>query len=133
MPGLDTNVLVRWLVADDAAQTARVQTLFDSALAAGSALFVPVTVLLELEWVLRSRFGLAKADVLAAFNGLLEADELSLQFEASVEEALHLYRHSTADFTDCLHAGLCSGAEHAPLLSFDARAARLPTVQLMSR
>ena len=56
MSSLDTNVLMRWLVDDDAAQNARVQKLFDSIRADHGTLFVPSTVMLELEWVLRSRY-----------------------------------------------------------------------------
>jgi predicted nucleic acid-binding protein len=64
MPGLDTNVLVRWLVEDDSKQIARVQALFESARATQTMLFVPSMVILELERVLRSRYEFDKATVL---------------------------------------------------------------------
>jgi len=131
MAGLDTNVLVRWLVADDDAQVARVQALLESGLTAGQTYFVPITVLLELEWVLRSRYRMDKAAILEAFVGLLESQELEIQAEPAVEQALHLYRQGLADFADCLHAGLCAAAGRAPLLTFDTQAARLPQVQLI--
>lgn len=132
MAGLDTNVLVRWLVADDHKQTAQVQRLFDRAPAAGEPLFVPTTVLLELEWVLRSRYRLDKAGVMQAFIALLETRGLELQSESAVERALHAYREGAAEFADCLHVGLCSAAEHSPMLTFDAKAARLPGVELVA-
>jgi predicted nucleic-acid-binding protein len=132
MAGLDTNVLVRWLVADDDAQTARVQALLESGRSAGEAFFVPTTVLLELEWVLRSRYGLDKPALLLALNALLETQELDIQAEPALEHALHLYRQGRAEFADCLHAGLCAAAGQAPLLTFDAVAARLPQVELMA-
>lgn len=131
MPGLDTNLLVRWLVDDDDTQTAQVQALFDAARRAGDTLFVPTTVVLELEWVLRSRYGMDKPAVLLGLNALLETRELELQAEAALECALHQYRQGRAEFADCLHAGLCSAAGHAPLLTFDAKAARLPQVTLV--
>ena len=53
MAGLDTNLLVRWLLEDDEEQTARTQRLFKVARANQATLFVPGTVVLELEWVLR--------------------------------------------------------------------------------
>ena len=53
MAGLDTNVLVRWILDDDEKQAARVQILFEEARAGQAALFVPITVMLELEWVLQ--------------------------------------------------------------------------------
>lgn len=131
MPGLDTNLLVRWLVDDDDVQTAQVQALFDATRRAGDTLFVPTTVVLELEWVLRSRYGMDKSAVLLGLNALLETREVELQAESALERALHLYRLGRSEFADCLHAGLCSVAGHAPLLTFDAKAARLPQVSLL--
>jgi predicted nucleic-acid-binding protein len=131
MPSLDTNVLVRWLVEDDDRQAARAQGLFESARADQTMLFVPSTVILELEWVLRSRYQFDKATVLGTFNALLETQELEFQDEAALERALHLYRLGAAEFADCLHAGLCASADRARLLTFDERAARLPHVELL--
>lgn len=131
MPGLDTNVLVRWLVDDDRRQSPAVLRLFESAAAAGAPLFVADTVALELEWVLRSRYGFDKAAVLRTFNALLETQELEFQTEAALERALHLYRQGTADFAECFHAGQCADAGRAPLLSFDTKAARLAGVELL--
>jgi predicted nucleic-acid-binding protein len=129
MAGLDSNVLVRWLVADDEAQTQRARKVFEAAASGGIALFVPSTVALELEWVLRSRYRLDKAVVLQAFTALLETQELEFQAEEALERALHAYRSGGADFADCLHAGLCAGAGRAPLLSFDEKAARLAGIE----
>lgn len=131
MPGLDTNVLVRWLVQDDDAQTARAQRAIETALTARAPLFVPITVLLELEWVLRSRYRFDKTDVIGTVNALLEAKELTLQSEAAVEQALHWFRQGPAEFADCLHAGLCSHDGAPPLLTFDEGAARLPNTRLI--
>ncbi|WP_293368319.1 PIN domain-containing protein [Nevskia sp.] len=131
MAGLDTNILVRWLVDDDAAQSAVAAGCFHTAARQQQRLFVPVTVTLELEWVLRSRYRYGKTDVQRAFNALLETRELLFQSEAAIERALHAWRNGSADFADCLHASLCSTAGHAPLLSFDARAARLAGIELL--
>jgi predicted nucleic-acid-binding protein len=131
MSGLDTNILVRWLVDDDQRQSAAVQQLFESARANRTLLFVTDTVALELEWVLRSRYGFDKPTVLQVFNALLETEELEFQTEAALERALHLYRSGNADFAECLHAGQCGAAGCAPLLTFDVKAARLPAVELL--
>ena len=129
MPSLDTNVLVRWLIDDDAAQTSQVKKILDTA--EDDSLFVPCTVILELEWVLRSRYQFDKNKILQALTALLETRELSLQGEAAIELALYLYRDSTAEFADCLDVGLTATAERSPLLTFDRKAAKLAGVKLI--
>ncbi len=79
MPALDTNVLVRYIVQDDAAQLAVAARFINRCLAEGATLFVPVTVVLELEWVLRCGFEFSKDDVLMALSSLLSAAELRLR------------------------------------------------------
>jgi len=128
MPGLDTNVLVRWLVEDDDRQTLRAQGLFEAVRVNQTSLFVPVTVMLELEWVLRSRYQFDRATVLGTFNALLETQELQFQEEAALERAVHLYRLGLAEFADCVHAGIGAAAGRAPMWTFDERGARLPGV-----
>lgn len=131
MPGLDTNVLVRWIVDDDPRQATRVQELFEEVHETGSPLFVPSTVMLELEWVLRSRYKLDKSAILSAFNALLETQEVEFQDEPALERALNSYRQSSADFADCMHAGQCGSASRVPMMTFDDIAARLPNVELL--
>ena len=131
MAGLDTNVLVRWIVDDDPRQATRVQRLLEEAQKQRSPLFVPSTVMLELEWVLRSRYEFAKSTILGAFNALLETQELQFQDEPALERALSFYRQTSAEFADCLHAGQSGSAGRAPMITFDETAARLPGVELL--
>lgn len=133
MAGLDTNLLVRWLVDDDRLQRERIAERFSAAREHAEPLFVPITVMLELEWVLRSRYGYPKRDVLHAFNALLETQELVFQDEPAIERALHAYRSETADFADALHAALCQTYGHAPMITLDAKAARLRDAELLGR
>lgn len=132
MAALDTNVLVRWLVNDDAEQCAIVERLLRAAVARNERLFVPVTVLLETEWVLRSRYRFDRASIAAAMDALLSVPEIELQNEMPLEVALWLFkREKTADFADCLHASLAGDATKDPLLTFDVRASRLEGTQLL--
>lgn len=132
MAALDTNVLVRWLTNDDAAQCAAVARLFDDAIGQGVRLFVTTTVMLELEWVLRSRYRYDKPQVLAAMNALLDVTELEFQTEPALEQALWLFKQTgSRDFADCLHIALVSQISQGPLLTFDERAARIAGAQLL--
>ena len=132
MAALDTNVLIRFVVQDDAAQGAAAARLIRSGVQAGSALFVPVTVLLELEWVLRSAFGFEKAAVLHALFRLLGSFELGFESESAVEVAVAQYARSSADFADCLHAALAGQAGEQPLWTFDKAAAKVDGARLLT-
>jgi len=131
MPALDTNVLVRYIVRDDARQLAAARRLISRCVAEGSTLFVPVTVVLELEWVLRSSFGFGKDDVLLALSSLFSAADLSFESERALEVALQLFRKGSAGFADCLHVALATQAGEQPLWTFDKTAAKVDGAKLL--
>lgn len=133
MPALDTNVLVRYIVQDDPSQLAAAKRLIGRFVAEGSTLFVPVTVVLELEWVLRSSFAFGKNDVLMALSTLFSAAELTFESERALEVALHLFREGSADFADCLHVALAAQAGEQPLWTFDKGAAKVSGARLLAK
>jgi len=131
MPALDTNVLVRYVVQDDTLQFAAAKRLVRQCLADGRSIFVPVTVALELEWVLRASYGYGKDDVLQVLSSLLSADELNFESERALEVALQLFREGAADFADCLHIALATQAGEQPLWTFDKGAAKVIGAQML--
>ena len=131
MPALDTNVVVRYIVQDDETQLAAARRLIRKSIDDGHALFVPITVALEIEWVLRSNFEYSKDRVMAILSNLLSAAELTFESERALEVALHLHRDSSADFADCLHIALASQARELPLWTFDKRAAKVSGAQAL--
>ena len=132
MAALDTNILVRYLVQDDAEQFSKAQQLIAQSLANGETLFVPVTVLIELEWVLRSRYALPKPVLLSTIASLLSAAELAIDQESAIEAALIAYQGGNADFSDCVHTALAHLAGQSPLWTLDVKAARLEGASLLS-
>lgn len=132
MPALDTNVLVRYLVRDDVGQLAAARRLIRNCVEKGETLFIPVTVALELEWVLRSNFEVPKSDVVHLLSDLLSATELAFESEDALEFALRLYADGRADYSDCVHVALAARAGHAPLWTFDKAAARLDGAMLLT-
>jgi len=102
MLGLDTNVLVRFLVQDDLGQFERARRLIKREVSRGEPVLISLLVLLETEWVLRSRYALSKVETLATLSSLLETADLRFEDEHSIEEALFAWKESTADFSDCL-------------------------------
>jgi len=132
MAALETNVLVRWLTDDDAGQSTRVASLLKDKANNGERLFIPVTVMLELEWVLRSRYRFDKAAITSALDALLSVTELEFQTEPALEQALWLFKQAGApDFADCLHVALVSQSGQGPLLTFDERASKLVGAELL--
>jgi predicted nucleic-acid-binding protein len=131
MPALDTNVLVRYVVQDDSGQLAAAKRLIKRCVSEGQSLFVPLTVTLELEWVLRASFGYSKDDVMQVLSNLFSAAELAFQSERALEVALHLYRKGSADFADCLHIALATEVEEHPLWIFDRGTAKVVGAQLV--
>jgi predicted nucleic-acid-binding protein len=133
MPALDTNVLVRYLVEDDAVQVAAAKRLIRKCVSEGQTLFVPVTVTLELEWVLRSSYHYAKDQAIAVLGSLFSASELSFESEQAVHVALQLYDEGSADFADCLHIALAAQAGELPLWTFDHRAGKVAGAESIGR
>jgi predicted nucleic-acid-binding protein len=132
MAALDTNVLLRFLLQDDAAQAAAARRLIRAASESGTGLYVPVSVALELEWVLRSRFKMDKAAVVQTFFRLLETVELRFAAAGALEWALNRYEETGADFADCMHTALASLVGETPMWTFDKQAARLPGAALLA-
>lgn len=126
MLGIDTNVLVRLLVADDAAQTRRARALVERALGDVGAILISLPVIIETEWVLRSRYGFDKTDSIKSFRGLLAATEFTFEDEPAIEEALYRWNDSAAGFVDCLIAAHNRRLGCFATATFDAAAARIP-------
>jgi len=126
MLGIDTNVLVRFLVRDDEAQFAKARRLIRREVAAGRPVFVSLLVLLETEWVLRSRYDLQKSEIIGTLSGLLDATDVQFENEAAVEEALFLWKDNASGFADCLIAAQNRRLGCTATATFDVKAARLP-------
>jgi predicted nucleic-acid-binding protein len=126
MLGIDSNVLVRFLVRDDEAQFEKARRLIKREVAAGRRVFVSQLVLLETEWILRSRYGLPKFETVATVSGLLDAADIQFEDEAAIEEALFVWKDSAADFADCLIGARNRRLGCRATATFDAKASKLP-------
>ena len=111
MRAIDTNVLVRFLVADDKAQAAKARAAIEA-----GAVFVTMTVLLESEWVLRSAYGFAPAQIAESLRGFAGLPGITIEDPASLAQALD-WIVAGIDFADALHLGAAEGC--SAFLSFD--------------
>lgn len=129
---LDTTVLVRLLVRDDEQQTLVAAKRLAKHAKKSESLFVAVTVMLELEWVLRSRYKFDKAEVIRALSSLMMTVELVFESEGPLEQALARYEDGAADYADCLHLALSAKHDALPFLTFDIDAAREPGAKFLN-
>ena len=118
---VDTNVVVRYLVADDPAQAAKARELFRRPL-----VWIAKTVLLETEWVLRSLYGFGGPEIARSLQGLLGLPNVTAEDPPTVALALNGLAQGM-DFADALH--LASAPQQLLFVTFDRRLAKRRTNQ----
>jgi predicted nucleic-acid-binding protein len=116
MIAVATNVLVRFLVRDDARQAARAAALIQA-----NEIWVCKTVLLETEWVLRSLYGFSPESLAGALRSLAGLRTVFLEDELAVAKALNWLKEGI-DFADALH--LASAGNARQFGTFDRKLAR---------
>ena len=126
MLGIDTNVLVRFLVRDDETQFEKASGLIRREIGVENDMFVSLLVLQETEWVLRSRYGMQNTEIIEAISGLLDAAEIRFEDEPAIEEALFGWKDSAADFSDCLIGAHNRRLGCSATATFDTKAVKLP-------
>jgi len=120
MRAVDTNVLVRIVVRDDARQTDAASQFI-----VGGA-WVPLVVMLELAWILRNGYKRTPAQIASAIEMFLDHEHLVVQDSEVVGKAVVAYRkRPSLGFSDCLILEQARKAGHLPLGTFDRVLARL--------
>jgi predicted nucleic-acid-binding protein len=109
---IDTNVLVRLLVGDNPTQSKASHKLF-----ACEDIFIPDTVLLETEWVLRAAFDLTPADICTALRRVCGLPNVTVSDGRLVAQVID-WHEAGFDFADALH--LASSKDQDTLKTFDA-------------
>ena len=123
MIALDTNVVVRLLTDDDPSQAAEAVRLVES-----DQVFLPLSVILETEWVLRSVYGLDRETTARALRNLLGIPSVTAEAVGRVGQALGWYEQGF-DFADALHLASAAQAGAERIATFDGRFRRLANAQ----
>jgi predicted nucleic-acid-binding protein len=123
MIGLDTNVLVRYIMQDDAKQTPLANQLVES-LTIEEPGFIPLVAVVELAWVLSSAYDLDRDQLVNAFESVLRTRELVVEKAETVWKALRIFKAASADFADCLIASSATSAGCEKTMTFDRAAAK---------
>jgi predicted nucleic-acid-binding protein len=111
MRAVDTNILVRLFVRDDLVQAAAARRA-----AASDTIFVPKTVIVEFEWVLRGVYNQTRTTIAASITALLDTADVEVEDSAAVARAVDWFRRGM-DLADALH--LASSGHAAAFLTFD--------------
>jgi predicted nucleic-acid-binding protein len=126
MFAVDTNLLVRLLVRDDAAQVVAAEAFIEK------GAWVSHLVLAETFWVLDAVYERTPLQIAKATELLLNHKHLTLQESDVVASALESYRvRPTLGFSDCLVVEIARKAGHLPLGTFDKHLAKLEGAQLL--
>jgi predicted nucleic-acid-binding protein len=102
MIAVDTNVLVRLIVADDAKQAALARHLIEEAISDGTTCYVSTPVVCELEWVLVSCYRVPRTEIAAVIKRLLDSAVFAFEDRKALLQALAAYQQSRAGFADHL-------------------------------
>jgi predicted nucleic-acid-binding protein len=128
--GIDTNVLVRYLLQDDPAQSLRATRIIEQRLSEDDPGFISLVTIAETVWVLDRSYRMPSAEIAYAIERLLQANTLTLQNEQEVFTAMIALKTGAAGFSDALIGALGLWAGCASTVTFDKRAARLKEFSL---
>jgi predicted nucleic-acid-binding protein len=115
--GLDTNVLVRYLTQDDPSQAARAAKVIDGAAAAG--LFISLVVVCEIVWVLEYSYDLARNEISAALEKILQTSQFAFEDKDLLWQALADYRDGKGDVADYSIGRIAQRAGCSHTITFD--------------
>jgi predicted nucleic-acid-binding protein len=102
LKGIDTNVLVRYLVKDDKKQAKKATDFIRGIATSGGRCFINQIVLCELIWVLESAYGCSKDEIVDVLEKILITKQFEIQDKDTVRQALHDYARGKGDFADYL-------------------------------
>jgi predicted nucleic-acid-binding protein len=131
MMGLDTNVLIRYLTQDDPAQAAKATEILERRLTPKNPGFVSVVAMVETVWVLDRAYGLTAQEIADAVERLLQVEVLVIENEQEVFTAMVALKQRRGSFADALIAELGARAGCTRTLTFDQKALRLPSFELV--
>jgi predicted nucleic-acid-binding protein len=123
MIGLDTNILVRYILQDDPLQSPKSDAMIAS-LSGEAEGWIAQATILELVWVLRSKKKLDRPGIATILDRLLQQNVIAIERGDVLRQALLLFRNGKADFADCLIAASARAAGCEVVLTFDRTAAR---------
>ncbi len=131
MIAVDTNLLLRLLVNDDAAQAIKARRLFDDMAGEDGSIWVSDMVLVEIVWTLARAYQRPRLELVAVLRALTCHATIALESTAAVRAAIATFESGPADFADCLLAEKARLRGCDRLVTFDKGMRGLPGVKLL--
>ncbi len=119
MRAVDTNILVRYMAADDPQQTRLAEKFIESSRHMKQPIFIPILVLCELVWVLERSYRNSKATILAALDQILETDLFVIENDNLVRLSIEEFRIGKGNFADYVIGNVAQHAGCSDTLTFD--------------
>jgi len=132
MTGLDTNILVRYIMQDDPAQSPKAARMIERRLTPEAPGFISLATMLETTWVLANVFGLSNRQIALAIERMLQTTTFVIQNEREVHSAMMILESGHGSFDDALIAALGLWAGCTSTLTLDRKASRLPGFELIA-
>ena len=133
MIGLDTNVLVRYIVEDDEKQAELARIAIEEKCSAGDPGFVSLMVLCEIVWVLQRAYTCSRVQIAEVLMNLLLTETLLIEYHDIAWQAYHDYYDGNADYADCLISRLNHAKGCSTTYTFDKKAAKLPHDTILTK
>ncbi|MCP3870348.1 MAG: type II toxin-antitoxin system VapC family toxin [Gammaproteobacteria bacterium] len=131
MIGLNSSVVIRYLVQDDEEQSATATRFVENSLTAASPGYINAVTLCQIVWVLERCYGVSKRQVREIIEGLLTTRQFVIENPEITWKALRIFSASNADFADVLIGHLNAHAGCDSTVTFDGNAASLPGYGLL--
>jgi len=126
MIGLDTNVLVRYIMGDEPVQSSKAARIVERLFTGRDTAFISLVSVVETVWVLQNVYGLSDQDVAQAVERMLQVETVTVQNENEVSAAARMLKTGQGSFEDALIGALGVWAGCTSTLTFDRKASRLP-------
>ena len=131
MNALDTNILVRFLMADDVKQAQKVHQLFSETEINKSELFVTILVVIELIWVLESAYNIPRNDIINSIDNMLQMPILKFEHQPTIYKFIKTAINNKFDLSDLLISLSAKTLKCETTLTFDKKASKFECFELL--
>lgn len=132
MIGLDTNILVRYIMQDDPVQSPKATRIIERHFRGQDTAFLSLASILELVWVLESFYDLTGRQIAQTLERILQIETVMVQNEHEVSAAVQILKTRKGSFEDALIGALGAWAGCSSTLTFDKKASRLTGFEVIA-